>query len=85
MLNVPRNLPSNFTLIVTSKSDSIQFKNIVLQNETWYKMKLGYMNELQSKKFVESYLNKYNKVNTLKMLKIFYLKIKIKVYLLEIR
>ena len=64
MLNVPRKLPPNFTLIVTSKPDSIEFKNILLQDETWYKMKLGYMNELQSKLFVESYLNKYNKVNS---------------------
>jgi hypothetical protein len=62
MLNIPRKLPPNFTLILTCKSDSNHFKNIVLQDETWYKLKLGYMNETQSQLFVQNYLSKYNKV-----------------------
>ena len=55
-------MPNNFTVIVTCKLESNSFKRIVMGDETWYKMNLKNMNQIQSKSFIENYLLKYNKV-----------------------
>ena len=59
---IPRNLPSNITLIYTcSKSSDLVMKEIV-GDETWYKLNLNYLSIDSSRVFIETYMSKFNKV-----------------------
>jgi len=59
-----RNLPPNVKLIYSCDRNKKDLIEKILGDEVWYKLELENFDNPCSKQFVESYLEKYNKVRT---------------------
>lgn len=58
---IPRNLPSNITLIVTCRSSSDDVISQIIDEETWYKINLTHFSNQLTEKYIKGYLGRYNK------------------------
>ena len=59
---IPRNLPSNITLIVTCRSNSDDIIKKIIDDETWYKINLTHFSNQITEKYIKGYLGRFNKV-----------------------
>lgn len=62
---IPRNLPLNIKLIYSCDRNKTDVMKKIIGDEVWYKLELENFDNQCSRRFIEAYLNKFNKVRVI--------------------